>query len=75
MGLAFESGGAQAAAPNIYDKEKIMRNTKASKLKWLSLLLAVVFSLSVFAACTPEDEPGGGVLKTLLRKRRICITP
>ena len=37
-----------------------MRNTKASKLKWLSLLLAAAFSLSVFAACTPEDEPGGG---------------
>lgn len=37
-----------------------MRNTKASKLKWLSLLLAVVFSLSVFAACTPDDPSGGG---------------
>lgn len=35
-----------------------MRNTKR-KLKWLSVLLAVIFSMSILAACTPQDDSGG----------------
>lgn len=36
--------------------EKWMRSKTKRKLKWLSILLAIVFSMSFFAACAPQSD-------------------
>ena len=36
-----------------------MRSKTKRKLKWLSIVLAFVFSMSFFAACAPQSDDGG----------------
>ena len=38
-----------------------MRTNTKRKLKWLSVALAVIFSMSMFAACAPQQSADGDV--------------